>query len=250
MCEAVWNAGLSVSPESPKEIVSLRPLATMCAYKFKSKYLLIKVDTMRKEEFLDLLKASMLTAPPALGLESRGVYTWIIYSTPSQPHHFAALKVRSFLELGTIHKALVLLTGATKVHAAGEFRIPTDPSVYHVNFESGSYMRKILLPEETDSAPILTPECASDAYAEFVRQKLKDVFPGRIEFKDGTFITATETAKWTALTEEEFDLYRKYGARIELFDSKEECVKARSGAGRKTRRRRGGRLTKSSRVRR
>lgn len=251
MCEAVWNAGLPVTAEPANQIVSLRPLATFCSYKFKSKFLLIKVDAMQKEAYLEFMRSLLLSTPPTLGMESRGVYTWIVYSTPSQPHRFAALKVRSFLELGTIHKALVFLTGATTVHAAGEFRIPTDPAVYHVNFESGSYMRAILRPDETETESILSDACGSDAYATFVRQKLKDVFPGPIEFKDGTFITASETAKWTALTEEEFDLYRKYGARIELFDSKEECVKARSGSARKTRRRRGARrVTKSSRARR
>lgn len=251
MCEAVWNTGLAVTADPVNEIVSLRPLATMCAYTFRGKFVLIKVNAMRKDEFMDFMKRLVLTKPPTLGMDTRGVYTWIIYSNGSQSHQFASLKVRSFLELGTIHKALVFLTGATKVHAAGELRIPTEPTSYHINFESGSYMRKILHPEETDSPSILTPDCGGDAYGNTVRQKLKDIFPGTIDFKDGTYITTGEAAKWTALTEEEFELYRKYGARIELFDSKEECNKSRAGGRRKTRRRRGGRkTTKSSRVRR
>lgn len=251
MCESVWEAGIPVSSKPASEIVSLRYITSGCRSKLNNKFLLIKLDSMRKDDFLKLMGSLMLSSPPPLEDVHHGVYTWIIYSTSTQKHQFAALKVRSFLELGTIHNALVALTGATRLHAAGEFRIPAVPETYHVNFESGTFMTRILHPEDyLDEGPgILTPGCARDGYMAFLKEKVASIFPGKVEFVASTLIGAV---KPTLITSEELDLYRTYGARIQIFDTQEQCTKAEKGGRRKTRRRKmGGRkkTTKSSRVR-
>lgn len=68
-----------------------------------------------------------------------GVYLWLLYKDPGQEHFsWAFRKVRSILEVGTLHKSIARAVGAGTIHAAGEIEKKNGKLI--INYLSGSYM--------------------------------------------------------------------------------------------------------------
>jgi len=68
-----------------------------------------------------------------------GVYLWVLYKAPGkQNFSWAFRKVRSILEVGTLHKSIARAVGAATIHAAGEIEKRAGELI--INYLSGSYM--------------------------------------------------------------------------------------------------------------
>lgn len=148
-----------------------------------------------------------------------GVYTWILYRTKDDPMlKFAAAHVNSVIELGTLHHALARGVGAATVHGAGELK-KRDAAKHEilVNFQSGSFMEKWILPEDL---------CTLPEMERFLLAKLREVLRGlRVETpRKASFITD----ELTPPTMDELKSYAARGFKVCLYDTAAEC-KANKG---------------------
>jgi len=134
-----------------------------------------------------------------------GVYTWILYKLPGAKKgefSWAFRKVRSILEVGTLHKSIARAVGAETIHAAGE--IEKDKGELTINYLSGSYMLN---------------DCDRKAKEIIMNQLFSDYLGYRpYKFTTNTLITAQPTM-------EELQFYANKGFRICLHEPEKvaEC---------------------------
>lgn len=215
--------------DEPPELidaVSMRA-AFQCALEKNGKILMVKTTKMDRIGFLDAITfVPKPTAP--------GYYTWIVYSSDKYgvEKKLICCKVFSILEVGTIHRAIVLKVGASAVHAAGEAFVDKDEKVYF-NFMSGTYMKDLL-----DTAGKKRSRCSAEELEDFLIQKLREpaYFGPDATWRSKTFIVKEALP----VTDEELELYTKFGAEVRFFDDAASCEKARFGGTRRVSRLRRG----------
>jgi hypothetical protein len=142
-CEKAWETGVPV-PGPDSYPVWIKP-SKQCLFSVKGKH--VYIAPKDQESLEEFIKATpRLTSAEDFEGES-GVYTWILYRTRGKALKFAAAKVQSVLELGTLHRALARGTGAVTIHGAGELRkSKPHTQAVELNVQSGSFMVEWKLP--------------------------------------------------------------------------------------------------------
>lgn len=210
-CDGVWEKGVAAKP-AEEYPVWMKP-SKNCAIPVDGKYAYVSPpsDLSALETYIREVER----VDSAEGFRNKaGVYTWILYRTKDDPtFKFAAARVNSVIELGTLHHALARGTGAVTVHGAGELK-KRDAAKHEilVNFQSGSFMEKWILPEDL---------CTLPEMERFLLGKLREVLKGlRIETpRKASFIT-------DELTPPTMDELKSYGARgfkVCLYDTPTDC---------------------------
>jgi len=213
-CEETWNVG--VPTKSIEEFPVWMKPSKNCALPVDGKY--AYVSPPAKLNDLETYIREVERVNDAEGFRGKaGVYTWILYRIAGDATiRFAAAHVKSVIELGTLHHALARGTGAVTVHGAGELK-KRDAATHAilVNFQSGSFMEKWVLPES----------CSLPEMERFVLGKLRMVLRGlRVETpRKSTFITD----ELTPPTMDELRSYAARGFKVCLYDDKDSCWKGK-----------------------
>lgn len=210
-CEEVWERGVGARPiyEFP---VWMKP-SKNCAIPVDGKYAFIAPPSQMLA-LLEFINTMPRIVDPEEFRGKTGVYTWILYrKDPGTEIKFAAAFVRSVVELGTLHHALAYATGARTIHGAGELK-KRDAAKHEVlvNFQSGSFMEKWILPEDL---------CTLPEMERFVLGKLRGMLKGlRVDTpRKSSFIT-DELAPPTM---DELKSYAARGFKVCLYDTADEC---------------------------
>lgn len=182
-------------------------VAYNCRFKDESgKTLFVGLKSFDREGYL-------ATIPITNTLPTKdGIYTWIIYDD----NKFAATRAISFLELGTVHKAIVFKVKPSKIFAAGELAVENG-HVTKFNLLSGTYMKEV----ENQSK---------------IAEAARKLFFGDAKFVDETLISV----KALPITKEELEVYKRFGAVVEGHETPEACSQRRRqyyAGKRKTRKR-------------
>jgi hypothetical protein len=213
-CASQWERGVTVEEQDPKFRIFMKPPVN-CTVAFNGSIAYIALPAER--EWLDVYLESIKRLTAEELLEARdGVYTWMMYRTRGDATlKFAATRVQSVFELGTIHQAIAHSVGAVSVHGAGEMKKEGETLIY--NFQSGSYVATWIKPKDRT--------CTLAEMEEFLVPKLMDLFPPRTlrrQRVDSTFITMEPTM-------EELQLYADAGflVCIHPVGRTEECKAAK-----------------------
>lgn len=214
-CDDVWEKGVATKAAEDYPIW-MKP-SKNCAIPVDGKYAYVSPPPAIAD--LETYIREVERVDTAEGFRGKsGVYTWILYRTKDDPTlKFAAAHVNSVIELGTLHHALARGTGAVTVHGAGELK-KRDASKHEilVNFQSGSFMEKWILPEDT---------CTLPEMERFLLAKLREVLKGlRVETpRKASFITD----ELTPPTMDELKSYAARGFKVCLYDDRESCWKGK-----------------------
>ncbi len=210
-CEEPWTKGVPAKSASEYP-VWMKP-SKNCAIPVDGKY--AHVSPPADQSNLETYIREVERVDNAEGFRNKtGGYTWILYRTANEPTlKFAAARVNSVIELGTLHHALARGTQAVTVHGAGELK-KRDAAMHAilVNFQSGSFMEKWILPEDT---------CTLPEMERFLLGKLREVLKGlRVETpRKASFITD----ELTPPTMEELRSYAARGFKVCLYDTAADC---------------------------
>lgn len=233
-CEEIWKEGIRYIWEDSMDTIS----KDVFNCKIKSsdgKVVLVYIpdDPLKIDRFLQSIpKFNEKT------LRDDGVYTWILYSTAESPDIvlFVAMKTKSALEVGTLHKAIGRAVRAHKIHGGGEIRKTGNRIEY--NTLSGTYVSKWL---ETRHKKRY---CLPDELEETIQNKFKTLFPEyELILNSTTYIVNS-----LPLLPEDLEEYGRAGFIVEVFDDNATCkerekailkqvvdeMKAKRGKGRKT----------------
>jgi len=214
-CDDVWEKGVATKAAEDYPIW-MKP-SKNCAIPVDGKYAYVSPPPAIAD--LETYIREVERVDTAEGFRGKsGVYTWILYRTKDDPTlKFAAAHVNSVIELGTLHHALARGTGAVTVHGAGELK-KRDASKHEilVNFQSGSFMEKWILPEDT---------CTLPEMERFLLTKLREVLKGlRVETpRKASFITD----ELTPPTMDELKSYVTRGFKVCLYDDRDSCWKGK-----------------------
>lgn len=205
-CERKFQNGIP-NTQSPRDfIIAVHKPSANCTFEVDGKYAFVAAPGKAIDTINFIHEIPVLTKEEFEGAEN-GTYAWVICKIAGEedePPKFFARKVRSILEVGSLHKAIVRGILAATIHGAGEAR--KEGSTITFNFLSGSYMQI---------------DCDKDARETFLKEHLAsdEMFGKKAKFpKDmlQTFITEKPTM-------EELQDYADKGFRICLHDTKEEC---------------------------
>jgi len=210
-CDDVWEKGVPTKPAEDYP-VWMKP-SKNCAIPVDGKYAYVSPPPSVADLVSFILQVERVDAAEGFRGKS-GVYTWILYRTKDDPTlKFAAAHVNSVIELGTLHHALARGTGAVTIHGAGELK-KRDASKHEilVNFQSGSFMEKWILPEDL---------CTLPEMERFLLAKLREILKGlRVETpRKASFITD----ELTPPTMDELKSYAARGFKVCLYDTAAEC---------------------------
>jgi hypothetical protein len=232
-CEEIWKEGIRYIWEDGVDSIS----KDVFNCKIKSsdgKVVLVYIpnDLSKIDAFLESIpKYTEKT------LRDDGVYTWILYSTAESPDiiSFVAMKTKSALEVGTLHKAIGRAVRAHKIHGGGEIRKTGNRIEY--NTLSGTYVSKWLETREKKRY------CLPTELEETIQNKFRNLFP---EY-DLILNSITYIVNSLPLLPEDLEDYRRAGFIVEVFDDNVTCkerekaivkqiLDEKRGKGRKTRR--------------
>lgn len=208
-CAKTWDRGVEYEPDDSYPIV-MKP-SSNCSVKFGDKLVYIQLPTDQK--WLDLYIKSVERFTPQQLLDQNGTFTWMIYrKAGSNIIQFAASRVRSMFEVGTLHRSIAKSVGAKTIHGAGEMKKTGNRILY--NFLSGSYVAKWI--DSKDRS------CTMEEMEDFLVPKFQAFFPGLELVRSSTgntFITATATP----VTMEELQLYTDAQFKVCLHDNRDTC---------------------------
>jgi len=213
-CEDAWNTG--VPTKTIEEFPVWMKPSKNCALPVDGNYAFVSAPAKLAD--LETYIREVERVDNAEGFRNKaGVYTWILYRVAGDSTtRFAAARVKSVIELGTLHHALARGTGAVTVHGAGELK-KRDAAKHEilVNFQSGTFMEKWTLPTT----------CSLPEMERFLLAKLRMVLKGlRIETpRKSTFITD----ELTPPTMDELRSYAARGFKVCLYDNKDSCSKGK-----------------------
>jgi hypothetical protein len=132
-----------------------------------------------------------------------GIYTWILGDKG-----FAAAKVRSRLELGTLHKQLAFLTGTKSVRAAGECK--KEGVNLEFNIESGTYSLPMSRSKKSGTATLL--------------KRGEKAFRGMgLEAKGSSELRSLITDLLVPITRAELQRYKDAGFEVLMTVSEKDC---------------------------
>jgi hypothetical protein len=216
-CEEIWLNGIQVFPIDIREEVGIKG-GLNCRIQLNGQYVFIKTDKLDRNAFLNSL--TLYESVP----EEEGYYTWIVYSIDDGEKKIVLNKVLSYLEIGTKHNILAYRTRATKVHAAGELHI--ENGVKNINLFSGTFMKNVfesrsIKRQKKNSLNMSSKNgfCDESMLEEFIKEQLKVYFGNDSILRTYEFITKINCP----LNKEELDTYTMYGAKVYLFNTKNEC---------------------------
>ena len=141
-CEARWGVGV---PNKPLDDIYpvLFKSSTNCKYTVGDKIIYIEYPKNR-QAIVDIVNSIEPIDENALFTAPLGVYTWMFYKKKDDPKtYFAAARVKSIIEMGTLHLGIARRVGAVTVHGAGELIINKGGTI-SINFLSGTFMDKWL----------------------------------------------------------------------------------------------------------
>lgn len=226
-CEEIWAKGVPLKVTSDGFPILMKP-SMNCEYTVEGTEDIAYVgfpQDIPRPELVETLRGFLRTVPRLTAEEFQeapdGVYTWILASTTGSEPAFYASRTTAMLELGTVHYSIATAVGAVAVHGAGEVWKHADR--YTFNFLSGTFMEKWALPAE---CPLATMQ-------EFLKTKLRSVFPylvraKQLEFRedDPTFINS----RFLELTTAELEGYVAAGFIVCIHDkgNKAECKSTKS----------------------
>lgn len=226
-CEEIWAKGIPLKVTSDGFPIVMKP-SMNCEYTVEGTKDIAYVgfpQDIPKPELIEKIRAFLLTVPRLTAEEFQeapdGVYTWILASVGGSAPMFYASRTTAMLELGTVHYSIATAIGASTVHGAGEVWKHADR--YTFNFLSGTFMEKWPLPKE----------CPLETMQEFLKTKLRAIFPylfraKEMEFREGdpTFITS----RFLELTTAELEGYVNAGFVVCIHDkaNKAECKATKS----------------------
>lgn len=138
-CGKVWDTGVPNKPVDDPYPAFFKP-STNCTYNVDGQIVYIQYPTNR-QKIIDYIhrverfdQTTLLNAP-------NGVYTWILYKKKDDPNtYFASARVKSIVEMGTLHFAVARGVEASTIHGAGELKKVGKDITF--NFLSGSFMQK------------------------------------------------------------------------------------------------------------
>lgn len=228
-CDAVWEKGMA-APDRTKYPVWMKP-SKQCTFELDGKR--VYVAPKDEDALRTYLEARRIVRDVAKAKD--GVYTWILYRTGKDTDlEFAASRVKSVLEVGTLHRAIAYRTKAKTVHGAGEFK--KDGKKVSINVQSGSFMVEWKLPEG----------CSLETMGKLVLEKVKP-------FLEGTDADTAHTDSFItdALvpSKKEIEFYKKKGLIVCDYETEAECKKDKAKKcappkGGTRRRKQGRRLTR------
>jgi hypothetical protein len=189
--------------------IAIKPkIEQQCRFEKNGQFFRINVKDLNVDELL--AEIPIYNSVPTLD----GIYTWIVYDN----NKFAATKVTSIFEIGSVHQVLALRSKASTIIAAGEFYIKDSQKAF--NFISGTFMMPLMKSRERKRS------CLPDELEDYLTDKMKIIFGNDAIKVDRTFIINPPT-------DDELALYTKHGAIIELYKTVEECKKVQSAGKRK-----------------
>lgn len=218
-CERRFKKGLATVDydDTIEELVSLRSWHN-CRLLLGNQLFYVNTQTMNKTGFLETIP--LLETPP----QEDGVYLYILWSNEEAQQVFTCCKVQSILEVGTLHKIIALRKGAQKIHAAGELRV--QDGRIHFNLMSGSYMRETFQQNGLQKRKRAnTSSCDNEDLKTYMIMTLKKILGESAQFIQGRDITLDSyiTKESLPVSLEELQTLERFGATVELFDSKDEC---------------------------
>ena len=213
-CEETWNIG--VPTKSIEDFPVWMKPSKNCAIPVDGKYAYVSPPAKLADLETYIRDVERVTSAEGFRGQS-GVYTWILYRTAGDATlKFAAARVKSVIELGTLHHALARGTGAVSVHGAGELkkRDATTHAIL-VNFQSGSFMEKWVLPDT----------CSLPEMERFLLATLRTMLKGlRIETpRKASFITDDLIPP----TMEELQSYVVRGFKVCVYEDQASCWKGK-----------------------
>lgn len=202
-CEDAWETG-SPAPDRTKYPVWMKP-SKQCTFDFDGKR--VYVAPTSEEALRTYIDSRRIVKK----LAKDGVYTWLLYRTSKDGElQFAASRVKSVLELGTLHRAIAFRTKAKTVHGAGELK--KDGKTVQVNVQSGSFMVEWKLPKSCDL------------------KEMGDLVLDKVEpFLEGLDMDISHTDSFItdalAPTKKEIAAYARKGLVVCTYDDEAECKK-------------------------
>ena len=226
-CDAVWEKG-TPAPDRTKYPVWMKP-SKQCTFEVDGK----RVYVAPKDE--DTLRTYLESKRVVTDVQKAkdGVYTWILYRTEKGGDlSFAASRVKSVLESGTLHRAIAYRAKAKTVHGAGEFK--KDGKKIHINVQSGTFMVEWKLPDS----------CSLKDMGKVVLEQVKPFLEGMDVSTEHTdsFITDAMVPD-----KKEINSYKKKGLIVCEYDEEAACKKDKAkkcAKGGTRRRKHGRRLTR------
>ena len=172
-----------------------------------------------------------------------GIYTWIVGDNGK----FLAGRVRSILEMGTLHKQLADYAKTKHIFVAGECK--KEGTTVYFNIQSGTFSLEIIRRKNTTgyNAPTKEQRLLTKGKNIFINMGLTPIL---LEGNE-TLINPTNVP----ITKEELQTYVESGFNVLLYEKREECLSdlfsknyprgiRLRGGGKRTRRRRGRRSTR------
>lgn len=208
-CDEVWKDGIRYIWEDGMDTASKEALNCKVKSVDGRSVLVILPENM---SIVDRFLESIPTYTEKT-LHQDGVYTWLLYSTAEAPDTivFVAMRTKSALEVGTLHKAIGRAVHAYKVHGGGELRKSGNQIEY--NTLSGTYVAKWLESREKKRY------CLPDELETMIQNKFKELFPTF----DLILNSATYIVNALPLLPEDLDEYRRAGFIVEVYDDQVAC---------------------------
>jgi hypothetical protein len=210
-CAKRWNMGFPYEADDEEYPVVMKQ-ATNCAIPIGDK--IAYVGLPKEKEWLQTYLKS-INRVRADEIDT-GIYTWILYRK-NDKLEFAASRVLSVYEVGTLHRAIAKSVGAKTIHGAGELRKQGNTIEY--NFQSGTYMAEWISSKDRT--------CTLSEMEDYVDAKFKSFFPGhQFVLRPATFINRRVTPP----TMEELQLYADAHFVVCLHDKNDtsKCEKVAS----------------------
>lgn len=208
-CAKKWDTGFAY--EGEESFTPLMKYTTNCAIPIDGKYAYVEVPT--DPEWLNLYLRSVERLTSSQVASRNGVFTWIIYRKSGEDQiRFAASRVNSVYELGTIHKSIAKAVGASTIHGAGEMEKRGNTII--ANFQSGTYMQSWIRKKD--------PTCTLEEMEDYIYPMFESFFPGFSVVRVGDTFIKRETMPPTMA---ELQLYADAHFIVCLHDSQDTCKK-------------------------
>jgi hypothetical protein len=236
-CTDVWKDGIRYLWEDGMDSISKEALNCKVKSADGMAVLVMVPDDM---SIVDRFLESIPKYTPQT-LRDDGVYTWLLYSKAESPEtvSFVAMRTKSALEVGTLHKAIGRAVHAHKVHGGGELRKTGNRIEF--NTLSGTYVSKWLDSRNKKRY------CPPEELEEMIQMKFKELFPGHELVLNAT----TYIVNSLPLLPEDLEEYRRAGFIVEVYDTFEACKEGEKAAIKRIlaerRARRAGRRTRKPR---
>lgn len=211
-CAAVYDQGRQYEKDHPEWPVVLKP-SSNCAIPIGDKIAFVALPKEGTDALKIYLSQVVRYTPETIANED-GIFTWLMYrSARSSEMKFAASKVLSPYEVGTLHRSIAKSMGAVSIHGAGEMEKRGKTIVY--NMLSGSYMLDWF-------KKVKVRDCTAAQLEVHISNEFRDVFRGyNLQTTTKTLVDIEHLKP----TMEELQLYADFGFIVCIHDASkvDEC---------------------------